>query len=165
MASSALTLLCALSSATTALAASLPVAEHVLPLTRTTRRASHKRALGLPITYVSPLAGGGSDEDYVVNITVGGQSQSLVWAAWHVLTVSAEFQVAIDTGSSDLWLPASGFACFNLTGAAQPPASCNFGTKGFVASKSKTFVPYPDHNFNISCVLSALTHPAAHAPA
>ncbi|EIN11164.1 acid protease [Punctularia strigosozonata HHB-11173 SS5] len=85
-------------------------------------------------TPTSTLAGSDQDEEYLTDITVGGQS----------------FKVIVDTGSSDTWLAEVGFKCFDLSDTPQPAADCAFGTPGFDPSKSKTFVSYPDKNFNIT---------------
>lgn len=42
-----------------------------------------------------------------------------------------------------------GFSCSNLTGYPEPPSTCAFGSSGYEPKKSKTYLPYPDHNFNI----------------
>jgi hypothetical protein len=57
---------------------------------------------------------------------------------------------SVDTGSSDTWLVEKGFKCFGPNGQPGPPAACEFGTKGFDTSKSKTFKKDPNHNFNIT---------------
>ena len=43
-----------------------------------------------------------------------------------------------------------GFQCFSLNATRVPEADCLFGSAGFDSSTSKTFVPFPDKNFNIS---------------
>ena len=43
-----------------------------------------------------------------------------------------------------------GFSCITLEGVPTSPATCAFGTSGFSPSKSPTFKPDPDTNFNIT---------------
>jgi hypothetical protein len=52
--------------------------------------------------------------------------------------------------SSDTWLAKVGFKCLDLLSNPQPESECAFGTAGFDPSKSKTFVSFPDKNFNIT---------------
>ena len=52
--------------------------------------------------------------------------------------------------SSDTWLVKKGFQCFSLDSMPIPAADCFFGSAGFDPSESRTFVPFPDANFNIS---------------
>ncbi|KAF8335390.1 aspartic peptidase domain-containing protein, partial [Cantharellus anzutake] len=54
--------------------------------------------------------------------------------------------------SSDTWVATKGFKCFNMTsgGESQSPSECGFGSEGFDPSKSSTFEPYADVDFNIS---------------
>jgi hypothetical protein len=80
-----------------------------------------------------PLVGAPLGLDYLVNITVGGQT----------------FAVVIDTGSSTTWVPTSNFTCFNATGGMVPQAECGFGPL-FDIEASKTFVPIEDVNFNVT---------------
>ncbi|KAJ6616971.1 acid protease [Mycena sp. CBHHK59/15] len=80
------------------------------------------------------LAGSDLDEEYLTNITVGGQT----------------FTAIVDTGSSDTWLVKKGFKCFNLTGFPESTETCGFGSDGFDTAASKTFKKYPNVSFNIS---------------
>ncbi|KAJ7780230.1 acid protease [Mycena maculata] len=80
------------------------------------------------------LAGSDLDQEYLTNITVGGQT----------------FPVIVDTGSSDTWLIKKGFKCFNLTGTPETEETCAFGSAGFDTAASKTFKSFPKVSFNIS---------------
>ncbi|KAJ7132351.1 acid protease [Mycena epipterygia] len=80
------------------------------------------------------LAGSDLDEEYLTNITVGGQT----------------FTAIVDTGSSDTWLVKKGFKCFNLTGFPESTETCGFGSDGFDTAASKTFKTFPKVSFNIS---------------
>jgi len=118
---------------------------------KTPRRSSKKSALaalrGKPAKKVpgskAPSAGGGStvvvdgsdfDDEYLTNVTVGGQHFSLI----------------IDTGSSDTWVAQKGFNCFDLDENPVPESTCAFGTAGFDTKASKTFQPFPNVSFNIT---------------
>ncbi|KAF7308959.1 Acid protease [Mycena kentingensis (nom. inval.)] len=61
-----------------------------------------------------------------------------------------EYLAPIDTPGSDTWLAEKGFKCMNLTGHAEPAATCGFGSEGFNAKQSKSFKPYPDSKFSIA---------------
>jgi len=74
------------------------------------------------------------DEEYLTNVTIGGQHFSLI----------------IDTGSSDTWVPQKGFDCFDLDENPVPESTCAFGTAGFDKQASKTFKPFPNVSFNIT---------------
>jgi hypothetical protein len=52
--------------------------------------------------------------------------------------------------SSDFFLAKTGFECFDLADNPVPEADCFFGTPGFDTTKSRTFRPFPNMNFNIS---------------
>ncbi|KAJ7483177.1 acid protease [Mycena latifolia] len=80
------------------------------------------------------LAGSDLDEEYLTNITVGGQT----------------FTAIVDTGSSDTWLVKKGFKCFNLTGFPESTETCGFGSDGFDTKASKTFQPMLRASLNIS---------------
>jgi hypothetical protein len=80
-----------------------------------------------------PLVGAPLGLDYLVNITVGGQT----------------FAVVIDTGSSNTWVPTTNFTCFNVTGGMVSQEECGFGPL-FDIEASKTFVPIEDVNFNVT---------------
>ncbi|KAJ7708902.1 acid protease [Mycena rosella] len=80
------------------------------------------------------LAGADLDQEYLSNITVGGQT----------------FTAIVDTGSSDTWLVKKGFKCFNLTGTPESTETCGFGSDGFDTATSKTFKTLPNVSFNIS---------------
>ncbi|KAJ7618179.1 aspartic peptidase domain-containing protein [Mycena polygramma] len=128
-------------------AAVLPPAEFSVPFTaKTPRRKAKKNALasirGKP-TKKAPGAGGAStvvvdgsdfDEEYLTNVTIGGQHFSLI----------------IDTGSSDTWVAQKGFNCFDLDGNPVSSDTCAFGTAGFDTAASKTFQPFPNVSFNIT---------------
>ncbi|KAF7315938.1 Acid protease [Mycena indigotica] len=81
-----------------------------------------------------PVDGSDFDDEYLTNVTVGGQHFSLI----------------IDTGSSDTWVAQKNFNCFDLTGAPLPEDQCFFGTAGFDPKASKTFKPFPNVSFNIT---------------
>ncbi|THG95840.1 hypothetical protein EW026_g5877 [Hermanssonia centrifuga] len=117
----------------------LPTAPFSIALTDKAPRSSYKKQLLRELrsggkSKTAVVDGSGDDEEYLTDIVVGGQS----------------FKVIVDTGSSDTWLADKGFKCFTLDNSPQPAADCFFGTTGFDTSKSKTFVPLPDTNFNIS---------------
>ncbi|KAJ6595761.1 acid protease [Mycena vulgaris] len=80
------------------------------------------------------LAGSDLDEEYLTNITVGGQT----------------FTAIVDTGSSDTWLVKEGFKCFNLTGFPESTETCGFGSEGFDTAASETFKTFEGVSFNIS---------------
>ncbi|KIM83061.1 hypothetical protein PILCRDRAFT_819851 [Piloderma croceum F 1598] len=116
----------------------LPAAQFFVPLTEKVPRQTYKKKLlealrtGLSTTAV--LAGSANDNQYLTNVTVGGEN----------------FTVIVDTGSSDTWVAQKGFECFNLTSFPEKQSYCAFGSSGFDESKSKTFASYPDKNFNIT---------------
>ncbi|KAF8188903.1 acid protease [Mycena galopus ATCC 62051] len=136
----------------TAEAAELPPAEFSVPFTaKTPRRSSKSSALaalrGQPAKKVpgsrTTSAGGGPtvvvdgsdfDEEYLTNFTIGGQ----------------QFILIVDTGSSDTWVPQTGFNCFDLDENPVPESTCAFGTPGFDIAASKTFQPFPNVSFNIT---------------
>lgn len=71
---------------------------------------------------------------FLAPVTVGGQ----------------EFEIVIDTGSSDPWLVTPEFICANpYSGETQPQESCYFGTP-YDPILSPTLEPVPDQNFNIT---------------
>ncbi|KAI0315206.1 acid protease [Amylostereum chailletii] len=125
-------------------AVSLSPAPFVLNLSQKVARPSDKAKALRHIAKKSPkhrahtdtavVFGTAGDEEYSTNITIGGQS----------------FSVIVDTGSSDTWLAKKGFACFNLDDTPATPEDCGFGTTGFVPADSPTFEAFLDHNFNIS---------------
>ncbi|KAJ7173547.1 acid protease [Mycena filopes] len=80
------------------------------------------------------LAGADLDQEYLTDITVGGQT----------------FTAIVDTGSSDTWLIKKDFNCFNLTSFPEPQATCGFGSAGFDTNASSTFQDFPKVSFNIS---------------
>ncbi|EIN11161.1 acid protease [Punctularia strigosozonata HHB-11173 SS5] len=83
-------------------------------------------------TGVLSSAGGGSR--YYAPINVGGQ----------------DFEVLVDTGSSDTWLVQVGFSCFTIDGAPASANECGFGTAGFDPSQSSTFTSLPGKNINVT---------------
>ncbi|KAK6434660.1 hypothetical protein LTR95_009158 [Oleoguttula sp. CCFEE 5521] len=61
-----------------------------------------------------------------------------------------DFDVVIDTGSSDPWLASTGFDCVDpYTHDDEPEDYCYFGPL-YDPSKSTTFTPIPDRNLNLS---------------
>ncbi|KAF9074548.1 acid protease [Rhodocollybia butyracea] len=84
-------------------------------------------------TFTGTVAGSDFDEEYLTNVTVGTQ----------------EFQLIVDTGSSDTWVPETGFSCFNLENQPVPQSTCAFGTGGF-NTDTPHFKVDPDVNFNIT---------------
>ncbi|KAJ7107936.1 aspartic peptidase domain-containing protein [Mycena epipterygia] len=117
-------------------AAVLSTAEFVLPVTaKVPRRKSKKNALaalrGQSTTDTVSLAGAAFDNEYVVNITVGGKT----------------FNAILDTGSSDTWVVHEGFSCFDLNGTAVPVATCDFGPAQFNPADSPTFTPFVNATF------------------
>nr|GAT51413.1 acid protease [Mycena chlorophos] len=122
--------------------ADIPPAQFVMPITQTTpRRASKKANLAALRAYLcgdkdtAVLSGSDLDQEYLTDVTVGGQT----------------FPLIVDTGSSDTWVIQSGFQCYNLTTDAKlPEPDCDFGPKSFDTSASKTFKSFPKVSFNIS---------------
>ncbi|KAF7971938.1 hypothetical protein HWV62_19387 [Athelia sp. TMB] len=115
----------------------LPRAQYLLPLTGKAPRSKAKKAALSALTktssYTAVLAGSYYDQEYLTDITIGGQA----------------FKVIVDTGSSDTWLAEKGFKCFNLTSYPEPQSTCAFGSL-YDPSKSKTYALDPNRNFNIS---------------
>ena len=61
-----------------------------------------------------------------------------------------EFEVVVDTGSSDPWFAVSTFACVDpRADELQTQDACNFGTP-YDSSRSTTHTPIPNENFNIT---------------
>ncbi|KAJ7620402.1 acid protease [Roridomyces roridus] len=115
---------------------SLPIASITAPIvSRQQRRPSKTHALRSLLASGSTADLFASDYgfDYLVSLTVGGQ----------------QFYAIADTGSSDTWVPQTGFQCFNLTGVHEPQSACAFGTTGFNTTRSKTFQAYPHTKFSI----------------
>ncbi|KZP04844.1 acid protease [Athelia psychrophila] len=116
----------------------LPSAQYSLPLTGKAPRSKAKKAALSALrknatSFTAVLAGGDYDEEYMTDITVGGQA----------------FKVIVDTGSSDTWLAEKAFKCHNLTGYPVPQSTCAFGPL-YNPKKSKTYAVDPNRNFNIS---------------
>lgn len=120
----------------------LPVSQNVLTLNQKVARPSWKadafrsvtrKGLASSKSYTDVLAGGAQDEEYLTNITIGGQN----------------FIVIVDTGSSDTWLAKTGFSCYNLTSYPEPQSECEFGPL-YNPADSKTYKVDSDKNFNIS---------------
>ncbi|KAJ7692919.1 aspartic peptidase domain-containing protein [Mycena rosella] len=117
----------------------LPHAEFAIPFTaKRPRRESKKHALrGLRGIYSKlrtntvALDGGAFDTEYLVNITIGGKN----------------FQVIMDTGSSDTWVVHTNFTCFDLSGNSIPAAACEFGPAQFDPADSLTFQLFPNVTF------------------
>jgi aspergillopepsin I len=71
---------------------------------------------------------------FLAPITIGGQ----------------DFQVVIDTGSSDPWVVQPNFTCVDPnTGNIQGQADCYFGAT-YDSSQSSTYASIPNENFNIT---------------
>jgi len=120
----------------------LPPAEFSVPFSgKAPRRQSKKTALsalrGASAKAPSDTVvvdGSDFDEEYLTNVTIGGQHFSLI----------------VDTGSSDTWAPQTGFNCFDIDGNPVSADTCAFGTSGFDIAASKTFKPFPGVSFNIT---------------
>ncbi|KAJ7777209.1 aspartic peptidase domain-containing protein [Mycena metata] len=118
----------------------IPPAEFVVPITgKSPRRQTKKDALSALRSHASKnntavLAGADLDQEYLTDITIGGQT----------------FTAIVDTGSSDTWLIKKGFNCFNLSSFPEPQATCGFGSDGFDTKASTTFQEFPNVSFNIS---------------
>lgn len=129
--------LCA-SSALAKTADVIPKAEHTLKLAakvpRPAGKAAALRTLSRAKRFTAPVAGSEGDEEYLVNVTIGGQDFSLI----------------MDTGSSDTWVAEKGFKCYTLADKPRKEKHCAFGSSGYNASSSSTYSPYPGHNFNIT---------------
>lgn len=137
LASFSLLILCA-ASVLAKVADAIPSAQHTLNLAAKVPRPAGKadalRTLSRAKRFTSSLAGSDGDEEYLVNVTIGGQDFSLI----------------IDTGSSDTWVAEKGFKCYSLTDKPKKEKHCAFGSSGYDASSSSTYSSYPEHNFNIS---------------
>ncbi|KAJ7115076.1 acid protease [Mycena crocata] len=119
----------------------LPTAEFSMPLTgKVPRRASKTTALtairnkhGKFRGNTVGLDGAAFDNEYLVNITVGGKP----------------FQVILDTGSSDIWVVNQNFSCEDLQGNTVPAETCDFGPAKFNPADSATFQLFPNVTFFI----------------
>ncbi|KAJ6597804.1 acid protease [Mycena vulgaris] len=114
----------------------LPRADFVVPFTsKAPRRETKKKALrgkyGKARGKTVHLDGAAFENEYLVNITIGGQN----------------FQVIIDTGSSDTWVVHKNFTCFDLSGNSVPAATCDFGPAQFDPAASPTFRLFPNVTF------------------
>ncbi|KAJ7484193.1 acid protease [Mycena latifolia] len=108
-------------------APALPKAEFTVPFTsKVPRRASKKNKIRR-----RSLNGAAFDEEYVVNVTVGGKV----------------FNMILDTGSSDTWVVHEGFSCLDLNGTAVPAATCDFGPAHFNPVDSPTFKLFANTTF------------------
>ncbi|KAJ7779188.1 aspartic peptidase domain-containing protein [Mycena metata] len=112
--------------------APLPPAEFSVPITgKVPRRKSKSNALarrghlGGGGGYTSIVDGTLGDNEFVTNVTIGGQHFSLI----------------IDTGSSDTWAIQKGFQCLSADGTRVPQSTCGFGSSGFDVNGSTTFQP------------------------
>ncbi|KAJ7340019.1 aspartic peptidase domain-containing protein [Mycena albidolilacea] len=74
---------------------------------------------------------GSFDNEYLVNITVGGHP----------------FQVILDTGSSDIWVTNDNFTCVDANRNPVTAATCNFGPAKFDPGESATFELFPNTTF------------------
>ncbi|KAJ6599758.1 acid protease, partial [Mycena vulgaris] len=117
----------------------LPTAEFTVPFSsKIPRRESKKKAKaalrgkhGRSGRKTEVLNGAAFDQEYVLNITVGGKV----------------FNAILDTGSSDTWVVHDGFSCLDLNGTAVPAATCDFGPSHFNPADSPTFQPFPNATF------------------
>ncbi|KAF7358391.1 Acid protease [Mycena venus] len=115
----------------------LPPAEFTVPVSSKVSRRTSKindraalRGRHSP-SEILHLDGAAFDNEYLVNITVGGKP----------------FQVILDTGSSDIWVTNSNFTCVNLNGTIVPPETCKFGPAMFNPADSATFQLFPNVTF------------------
>ncbi|ORX38737.1 aspartic peptidase domain-containing protein [Kockovaella imperatae] len=135
----------------------VPFSDHVLPITSKVPRSNAKtqslkdymywasscfyppgEGNGTQVSLDAPYGG----SQYTVNVTIAGEDYNLI----------------LDTGSSDLWLPASNFSCLlaanpmilaNYT--KEPQSVCEFGSNLFNISDIGEFMPLNyTNNFNIS---------------
>ncbi|KAF7971953.1 hypothetical protein HWV62_19417 [Athelia sp. TMB] len=116
----------------------LPQAQFTMPFSgRIARSKSKQEALrsarNRSSSYTTVLAGGLSDQEYLTDISIGGQ----------------DFKVLVDTGSSNTWLAEKDFKCTNLTGYLEPQSTCAFGPL-YDPKSSTTYTPDPNQNFKIS---------------
>ncbi|KAJ7457963.1 acid protease [Mycena galericulata] len=120
-------------------AVGLPIADFSIPLSAKVQRPESKKISLASLRAnrkqnvgdTDVLDGAAFDQEYVVNITVGGKY----------------FNVILDTGSSDLWVVKEGFSCFDLNGTAVPASTCDFGPSQFSPADSPTFQTFPNVTF------------------
>ncbi|KAJ6521574.1 acid protease [Mycena vulgaris] len=118
----------------------IPKAEFFVPFTaKISRKGAKAESLGILLSNHNSagkattvkLAGVQHGFVYVADVTVGGQL----------------FKLAVDTGSSDTWIPQRGFRCLQPgTAIPQPAQECGFGAT-FNPAKSKTFQLLPKTSF------------------
>ncbi|KAJ7123507.1 aspartic peptidase domain-containing protein [Mycena epipterygia] len=90
-------------------------------------RGKHKKTRNDTVA----LDGASFDREYLVNITVGGKN----------------FQVILDTGSSDTWVVHQNSSCLDLEGNPVPAATCDFGPAQFNPADSPTFQLFSNVTF------------------
>ncbi|KAF7977088.1 hypothetical protein HWV62_4667 [Athelia sp. TMB] len=115
----------------------LPQAQFTMPFSGKIARPRGKQEILHTVrkrssSYTAVLAGGLSDQEYLTDITIGGQ----------------EFKVEVDTGSSNMWLAESSSKCTNLTGYPEPQSTCALGTL-YDPKLSTTYTPDPNKNFKM----------------
>lgn len=140
----------------------LPIAPFASTLTQKVPRSQHKAEALRQLqkranrAKIATVAGSDGDEEYLTDITIGGQKfQAIIDTGRRVAISNARVfsgssQGLTITCSSDTWLAKKGFKCFDLDSDPVSPSECAFGTSGFDTTKSKTFSPLPNTNFNIS---------------
>lgn len=108
-----------------------PASSHTLSLKRVKRQTSHSRSKRA-VSNTSALTTTAHGQGFVTDIQFGTQS----------------FKVDVDTGSSDTWVPQTGFTCVNETDDSTLDGSaCGFGATYNI---DDTFTQIQDENFKAS---------------
>ncbi|KAL9099605.1 MAG: hypothetical protein Q9163_004912 [Psora crenata] len=104
---------------------------------------------GIPASaaYMKSLRSGSEAKGVYGYEEVDVTERGLVFAT-EVQIGSDTYEMVIDTGSSDTWLPKSGFQCAQPgTGDFLAQSACEFGP---LYNQKSTFTPIPDQNFHVT---------------